>query len=274
MTLVVWTVNEANSADVYAARVDTLGNVLDPAGIPIVTVAFEQGTPAVASDGAGWFVVWTDRRDGASPDIFGARVSANGAVVESQGFAISRDPRDEGRPAVAYDGTNFFVAWSAGRDVRGARVDTGGHVLDSDTILVATRQADGSSSPPRVAVGFDGTNWVAVWDDRRTETGSSMDVLATRVNAAGDVIDQFVVAGTTADESNPAIDCEGAACLVAWDEANGISAVRTSSGAVLDASHLRVVAQGAWSSIAHDGTNWLVAGLNYVGPSLRVTRVS
>jgi hypothetical protein len=68
--------------------------------------AFERHyAPAVAFDGTNYLVVWQDGR-GTYYDIYGARVSRAGVVLDPGGFAISTATREQRMPAVAFDGTN------------------------------------------------------------------------------------------------------------------------------------------------------------------------
>jgi hypothetical protein len=64
---------------------------LDPAGIPIATRGNEQEHPTVASDGRGSFVSWSDRRS-SFYDIYGARVTRAGKVLEARGILLSTAP--------------------------------------------------------------------------------------------------------------------------------------------------------------------------------------
>ena len=77
-SLVVWQDSRAGAdrADVYGARVNSSGTVLDVSGIPISTGANVKGAPAVASTGAGSMVVWFDQRNVNSIRMIRAMCSA------------------------------------------------------------------------------------------------------------------------------------------------------------------------------------------------------
>jgi hypothetical protein len=81
-------------------------------------------------------------------------------------------PGDQITPAVAFDGTNYLVAWNDARLgstylLAAARVSSAGAILDAGGIMVSTTKATFTSEP---AVAFDGTNYLVVWD------GTSEDI--------------------------------------------------------------------------------------------------
>src|SRR6266542_541470 len=149
--LVVWQENRGcefdcrgwEYADVYAARFTPDGTDLDPHGIPIaVRGAWWEGSPAVAFDGTNYLVTWDQGYpDG---DLYGARVSPQGAVLDGGGFLIGSGPGDQTAPDIAFDGTNYLVTWmtypeDGAGDGFAARVTPGGTVLDPGGIPVSAR---------------------------------------------------------------------------------------------------------------------------------------
>jgi len=180
--LVVWT-DEAQSPNrnVYGARVTPSGTVLDTTAIPISTAANDQAGSSVAFGSTNYLVVWTDKRGGTSYDIYGARVSKSGAVLDASGFVISNASGDQQPTRVAFDGANYFVVWGDNRsgtnlDIYGARVSPNGAVLDTSGIAISTAASD--QTYPQLA--FDGTNYLVVWDDKRN--GSTFDIYGARVS--------------------------------------------------------------------------------------------
>src|SRR5436853_526054 len=79
--------------DIYGSRVSATGEVLDPTGIPICTDAGRQTSPRVAFDGERYLVVWEDDRESTTDyqlyQIYGARVSTTGTVLDANGFKIT-----------------------------------------------------------------------------------------------------------------------------------------------------------------------------------------
>ncbi len=118
--LVVWQDSRNGNTDIYGARVSGAGAVLDASGLPIATGVGARSSPSVAHDGTNFLVVWQDSRNG-NADIYGARVSATGGVLDSGGIAISTAANRQSSPSVAYSGTNFLVVWE---DARGGNAPT------------------------------------------------------------------------------------------------------------------------------------------------------
>lgn len=87
--LVVWQdLRNGKDWDVYAARVAPDGKVLDPDGILVSGAPRSQATPRASWDGKVFQVVWQDIRSGVY-EIYGARVSAGGKVLDQEGECIS-----------------------------------------------------------------------------------------------------------------------------------------------------------------------------------------
>lgn len=98
--------------EIFGARVERSGNVLDPNGIYIAgALDHHDMNPSVAfCNGSNYLVAWTDYRNGPS-HIFGARVSKYGQVLDTNGFVIAGATGFPTSPAVASDGINYLVVW-------------------------------------------------------------------------------------------------------------------------------------------------------------------
>ena len=272
--LVVWEdYRNVDFSDIYGARVTPQGTVLDPSGFVISQAANNQEFPAVAFDGTSFLVVWHDQRGGGY-DVYGARVTPAGAVLDPLGIPISTAANDQELPAAFFDGTNYLVVWTDIRgsldtaDVYGARVTPGGTVLDPDGIAISTA-AFGQWWP---SLAFDGTNFLVAWSDSRNG-GSYTNIYGARVTPAGVVLDSDGIAITAAayDQSRPDVAFDGSNFLVVWEDERGSScdiygARVSQAGAVLDPQGIAIsTAQYDQESpsVAFDGTDFLVAWQHY-----------
>jgi hypothetical protein len=86
--LVAWADARFGCCSIFGTRVTGSGTALDPRGIPIATRGRQQVEPAIAFDGANYLVAWTDNR-GSAADIYGARVTPSGRVLDGRGIVLS-----------------------------------------------------------------------------------------------------------------------------------------------------------------------------------------
>ncbi len=254
--------------DIYGARFATDGTLLDPAGIPIAARADFQFIPSVATDGTNFLVTWTDFSNGASSDIYGARVSSAGALLDPAPIPISTAPDNQQDSTVAFDGPRYLVVWGDFRgttiDIYGARVTPTGTVLEPAGIPICT--AAGTQQVPQVA--FTNGTFLVVWDDAR----AGRDIYGARVSSAGVVQEAngFVISAAASNQLFPAVAQDGIQFLVAWaDQRTGstdIYGARVSSlGAVQDPAGIPIVtATGTqlWPTVTFGG-NFLVAWEDY-----------
>jgi hypothetical protein len=162
--------------DVFGAIVNTNGAV--SGRIPISTGPWEEAAPSVAYANDEFFVVWEDNRNdvNTSFDIYGARVSTAGVLLDTNGIPISTQPSFEGNPNVASDGSGFLVVWLDQDLTTGAAKLFGTHVSDAGAVLDSNRTAiaslAGSETSP--AVACNGTNYLVVWSDTNGVTGQNI----------------------------------------------------------------------------------------------------
>ncbi len=265
--LVVWQDLRNGSSDIYCARVSPAGVVLDPVGTGIAAAPGLQARPAVAFGGADYLVVWHDERTSLSRDIYGARVSVSGVVLNPGGIPISTALNRQEFPSVAFGGGNFFVAWEDDRsglfDIYGSRVAPSGAVRDPAGIPIS--KAVNDQNYPDVV--FDGTDYMVVWQDFRE--GYYFDVYGARVGVSGAVLDTAGIQISTAGQNQlvPAVAFDGTACMVVWQDNRGESydvyAARvTPSGAVLDPDGLTDLLFTSVSSNVENGCvsiSWVAA---------------
>ena len=269
--LVVWYDSRNGFTDIYGARVNQSGNVLDPTGIAISTAVNGQYEPSVAFDGTNCLVVWGDHRSGwwYDSDIYGARVDQSGNVLDPAGIAISTATNAQTCPSVTFDGTNYLVVWQDERnsqyeyDIYGTRVNQSGNILDPAGITISTI-ADYHEAP---SVSFDGTNYLVVWKDSRS---GSYDIYGTRVDQSGNVLDPAGIAIATGlnGQHFPSITFDGTNYLVVWHDYSisppeyQIYGARVNqSGTVLDTTGIAISVVVYWQSypsVAFDNTNYLI----------------
>lgn len=217
--LIAWEDFRGPDGDIYAARIATDGALLDPTGVAVSSATGAQFGPSVACHGGECFVAWADLRDGASFDVYGARLAADGAVLDPAGLQVALAPEAQVAPAVAWGGARYVVAWQDARvdgiatDLYAARVDpTGGAVSAPFELSTAA----GDQVTPALVAGAGQV--LALWDDRRGGRDEG-DVMAARIDPSGAVLDAAgrVVSAASAPERAPATAYDGSSYLVVWE---------------------------------------------------------
>jgi hypothetical protein len=151
-----------------------------------------QGTPAVASDGSGNFVVvWSSAlgRDGDGYGVFGRRFGSGGTPLGGDFRVNTHTLGNQWYPAVSSDSSgNFVVAWAdvgldgSGYGVFAQRFASSGVPLGSE-FRVNTYT---TSHQVRTSVTSDGSgNFVIVWASIGGEDGSLSGVFGQRYVASG-----------------------------------------------------------------------------------------
>lgn len=269
----VWQDRRDGELDVYGARVDTTGKVLDPGGFPIASSAQSELFPAIATNGSLMFVTWS-HGGGFDPDVHGARVTPSGKLLDPTGFVIAEGPGAQSSAAVASDGTDFLVVWSHGtapsysktpNELRAARYAKDGTLLAPSPLLVAAA-VNGRRYSPRLAFG-NGV-YLVVWHDERNALVDSADwdIYAARVTPSGDVLDANGIRVTQAAGEDVWSDVtwDGSAFVVVWNTPSDKRAARIDeAGTVLDPGGFVVSPINEWARtvrVAANGFGTTLAG--------------
>lgn len=111
--IIAWYDKRWDNTDIYAQRVDSLGNCQWTAnGIPICVAQYIQSYHHLAPDGCGGAVIaWQDVRD-ANWKIYAQRVDSSGVFEwTANGIVICGAFAAQFRPRVCYDGSGNIIAW-------------------------------------------------------------------------------------------------------------------------------------------------------------------
>jgi hypothetical protein len=121
--LIVWADADNGTNDIKGRRITADGALLgSDFGFTISGAAGPQFQPSVAWTGSEYVVSWLDHRDAPFPvqprgDVYAARVSANGTVLDGDGFAIANSAAPEEQPNVTSANGTTIVSYSAMHDV-------------------------------------------------------------------------------------------------------------------------------------------------------------
>lgn len=153
------------------------GQRISPAGAlsgPALLISGQQGNSldaAVAFGRTNYLVVWQSDNGqvGSTNRAFGSLVSAGGSAGSPFQISQTASP-DQNPPAVAFDGTNYLVAWNHNNEpgsgvvtnwnIHGRLVSSAGTFPGGEVVLVSD---PGSQVLPSLA--FDGDSYLLVWGD-------------------------------------------------------------------------------------------------------------
>jgi len=283
--------------DVYAARLDASGNLIDTTPISISQAQYNQTVPRVGWNGQNWLVVWMTEREGNryQLDLVGVRVSPGGTVLDATPIVIKSAGQSSAdhRPwSVACDGTNWVVAWQALDStgsvwiIAGARVGPDGTVLDPSGKTL--RQDTWNSGANKAALAFAGDEYLMTWVELDSGTAGFV-VRGQRLTPALDPIGGVFKINLYSPSSaeRPSVATDGTGFLVAWDEERyyGYSQLFGSrvshTGSVLDPNGIQITGASGYTmfqpTVAWDGGNYVVAyniDKNFGDEDIYVTRVS
>ncbi|MBN1262229.1 MAG: hypothetical protein JXB35_16240, partial [Anaerolineae bacterium] len=267
--LVVWNRERLGGSyhEVSGQRVDYDGDLLDNPHTPedestlntafaIAGVHSRKLYPDVTyhSGSRQYLVVWADYRyiytSGA--DIYGARVSATGALASQGDFVIGQTIDEEQYGALAADPANnqYFVVWQGGMNIHGQRVWWPG-LLIRQNFVIST--APVSQEFPAVAFNNRDNAYLAIWYDERDPAHPA--IYGQRYDAEG--ISQghnFIVTQGYVEPGTPALAYNSLDnfYVALWESTYGIRMVEVSAHGVTQMPFN--VVDGAHPALAYNAT--------------------
>ena len=183
----VWQFNFAiGDVDIHGQRLAATGGLLGGT-ITISNPLGYQTDAAVTAAGATFYVVWQDNRAG-NYDIYGGRVSTAGARLDGHGIKVVDDARDELHPDVAWNGSNFLVAFNFVYSA--TDTDVQARPVNSSAVAIGSREIikDAGTVEEHPAVSSHGTEFFVTWEDSRNLATTGIDIYGARLAALGTTI--------------------------------------------------------------------------------------
>lgn len=257
-----------NGWDIYAARLDAQGTLLDAAPILVSQEGRNQTRPRVSWNGADWLVVWERERPDwyFFEDIVAARVSADGVLLDPEPIPIWLDCNNgcssASAPSVTSDGEDWLLAWQSHDastfipTLEGVRVRSDGLVLDPVPIVLHQHTvAAFGPRQPRLAWAQD--EYLLAWNEAapaeirfKRFTADLTPLDATPVHVSGD----------TGDGGGVRVATDGTDFLVVTPSYRAYRI--THAGQVLDATGIEFATGFGWQpsgpDVAWDGFEWIV----------------
>jgi MYXO-CTERM domain-containing protein len=126
----VWSDDRSGDPDLFGARIDPAGGVLDGTGVPLVVAPGAQRRPTVAFSEGVWLVAWEDERGGGK-NVLAQRFGADWTPLDSAPIAVEAVDGERCSPRALGVPGGFLVTWEtlANRgDVMAATVNLDGKV--------------------------------------------------------------------------------------------------------------------------------------------------
>ena len=259
--IIVYEDDRDNRKGIYGARVTEGGVVLDPEGFPISSPPRGGILPSIASGDTISLCAWTDIYD--YSNIWGARIRADGTILDPTGIQITNEQIEHDNASVAYNNGIFLVSYARYAlnyqwGILAKRIGVDGQLLDSADITIRAPETMAEAPRPEVAPYSNG--FLITW------RSSYNDLDGARVNFNGVVIDSTPIQISPPGLNSPwhGLASSGDTFLVAWEQdGNKIFARRIdSSGTILDPTPIYVCINQPNNrrnpSVTFDGTNFLV----------------
>ncbi|HEY0405154.1 MAG TPA: hypothetical protein VGC89_05470, partial [Pyrinomonadaceae bacterium] len=283
--------------DIYAARLDASGNVLDTLPIIVSEAQYNQEQPKVGWNGQNWLVAWQSQvqNNPNYTEIRAARVSPDGTVLDAVPLIITSPLSGNAvTPAtVISDGLNWIVMWETfnrsdgiARSVFVARVSPAGVVLDpegKEAYKHPSQYLDG----PDLAFGGDGflLTFVDIGAGPNFENVLKGVRLSLNLDQNGAPFN--ISAGYSVGSSNTKLAFNGQYYMVVW--ANGFTQTTnnklvgsriSTGGQLLDPSPIQIVANmndyAPQLDVCGDSSMWFASYESASGPAreVRLARVT
>jgi hypothetical protein len=259
----------------------------DRNGVPLappVTMPWRgvaQGYPSVASDGASFFVVWSEGAWGLD-GVWGARVTTDGRVLDAGAiplFGPAQPYSGEPRTAdVDWSGDWWLVVSSAGNaDIVARRVSSAGTLTDADPAVIAAGAEDGSFGwlgGYRPLMDCNGAECLVAWNGPPDPWGCNIlcpppppSILAARISPSLTLLDKQPLRLNGPKEWVSTLSVSWNELASAWSVAWSLDGRRrvARDGRILDALPEPKSAQSGTLSAIPEGAGWHLAWATTVG---------
>ena len=222
--LVVWQGKRLSRIyNLYFTRISIEGEILDDRPVPISPSLRDQASPSVAFDGENYMVVWQDKRSGTFWDIYGARISPDGEVIDRKAIPISIEKRESGgnrwKPDISWNGAFYYLVWVNANDLgqgalQGKRIGPTGEIYDLFGFVLQDNNETAQTFP---AIAWDGQDHLLIWEDSREGNNQIYGIsIAADPNDVIKSERRLVSIYGYDNAAYPAVSSNGEGVLVVW----------------------------------------------------------
>ena len=193
--LIVWQQGEKfyerEDPGVFVVRLSAEGKVLDPKPIVLSSGEGSRERPRVRFAGGVFLVVWQDLRNGKDWDVYAARVTPEGRILDKDGIRVSGEAHSQAMPDVAAGPNGFLVVWQDFRNGRfyrpyAAHVSATGKVREPRGVEL--KHKGKALAGGTVSVVRAGTVWFLSWSDERAWAPGARGMNTLRMGRLDDVL--------------------------------------------------------------------------------------
>lgn len=182
-----------------------------------VNIKWGKGRGTLTVQDTTYFLTYTQGVDHHTDYIYGLRLNRSGVPVGAP-IQISEEYGRE--VAVAFDGTNYLVAWcriehpNVDRHIWGQFVSKDGVLVGSNFIIDGGELA--SDNP--VSMAFDGTKYWVGFHEQAADATGRWNLFARFVSTAGTASDRFMICDSSKSPTFASAAFGGGKYLVSWME--------------------------------------------------------
>lgn len=219
-----WNSLSMGGNEALAAWVPGTGSFAGSDGANVGLGCDNQANYSVADSGTEYAMVWSQKIDGKSC-VMGARMSHAGVLLTPTAVNITATlAGQQTEPSIAWNGSEYLVAWCGDEtyettylDIRGYRLDSSLHVKDTRPIDIGVISED--QTTPYVT--SNGSKFLVVWEDSRNALAPTYytDVFGAIVDAAGLIT--YIPAGinvSTGNQLAPRAASNGTDFYAVWED--------------------------------------------------------
>ena len=262
--------------DIYAARLDANGNLIDQTPIIVNEAQYNQGYPRVAWNGQNWLVVWLTEHENNryAYDLLGARVAPDGTVLDQTPIVLKANSSAQvfSQNLIVDGAGNWLAVWegfstTTTRSVYVARVAPDGTVLDPNGRAIYNHNSQYLTNPD---LAFAGDSYLLTFVDLASGPNFENLVKGVRLSAALTPVSAPFRINTNANThtQKARVSSNGTDYLVVWpDDPGSITVIRGArvghTGQLLDATPLEIAPNAGIRlptvNVTWDGAVWHVA---------------
>jgi hypothetical protein len=179
------------------------------------TAAAERGAAIGAASGGDYLVTW---EEGTSAEEVRGQLVTGAGAPSGVAFTVGGGVGRQHRPAAAFDGTDFVVAWRHTGDIRVGRVTTAGALLDTTAGVVLATSDTTKTSP---AVACDASSCLVAWQDLRSDV-TDYGVYGRRVATTNGVLaatgGEILLSDPAREQTDAALAGRASGFMATWTD--------------------------------------------------------